>query len=89
MDVRYDEAAPLRTTPCLAWLIEAGKRKFIFISGVDLTVEGVIEQFGRTWRGGVFTVQNITVGTWHTGGQSSDAYFNDARSVTSEGMVEL
>jgi hypothetical protein len=62
MDIHYDNAAPLRTSPCLAWLIEYGAGgKDVLFTADTMTVEEVIRMVQNHTHDD-FRVSNITVG---------------------------
>lgn len=101
MEIRYNQAAPLRTTAVLAWLIEyeAGGRD-LMLTSADMPVERVVEMVGQHTHD-EFKVRNVTVGAFPlwTDGQMKEVpehlqgfymvYFNDARAVDRDGMVQL
>ncbi len=103
MEIKYSKSAPLRTSPCLAWLIEylpAGRRD-ILLTSPEMTVEEVVKMI-KIHTKDHFTVANLTVGAYmllSKQGQKfakrslDDGFYNvylsDARKVDDEGMVQL
>ncbi len=71
MHIAYSESAfPLRTLPCLAWLIEYGRpdvegnRRDILLTSVEMTTEEVVEIVRHHSEDSYFVVSNITVGAY-------------------------
>lgn len=102
--VSIHEATPIRTTPALVWLVEFDEGHqaddLIFLTGPDVTAPDVIRMLGhmpfkddlpvqRKDGKMTFTIRNITLGAWWIKKQAGDAYFNDARAVDQDGMVQV
>jgi hypothetical protein len=97
IELAYKDVKPLRTAPCLAWMIQyEGGKEDVLLTAPSMPVEDVIEMVKHHCHSD-FTVRSLTVGMWplHNGPELTEYehqyswFMGDARGVDQDGMVQL
>jgi stalled ribosome rescue protein Dom34 len=91
--VHISQAAPIRVMTCSAWMLEDSEEELpnlLLLVGPDFKAQQVIDLVKSLYpEYEKFTVQCVSVGSYEIKEQVGDVYFNDARSVDQDGIVDV